>query len=150
MASEIVGQADRGDVHLALLEDLFVGQILGRVWPGDELHPARFHPMANGARLVVGHAQCFVVQGRLAEPFLEYAGGVQQVIGNDRVEHAHAALVEHAHDGSFAPQLLGQCLAQPPLLGRERDYLASGTTWSVLCFSVPFSSHCCRLQTACR
>ena len=54
----------------------------------------------------------FVVQGRLAEPFLEDAGGMQQVVGDDRVEHAHATLVEHAHDRFLAAKLRGQCSRQ--------------------------------------
>ena len=70
--------------------------------------PALFHPAAHRARFVVGDLRRFVIQGRLAEPLLEHAGRVQQVVGNDGVEHAHATFVEHAHDGLFALQLFGQ------------------------------------------
>ena len=38
--------------------------------------------------------------------------GLQQVVGDDGVEHAHAAFVEHAHDRLLAAQLLGQRLAE--------------------------------------
>ena len=55
------------------------------------------------------HVPCFGVadllhRGKergLAEAFLENAGGMEQFIGNNGVEHAHAAFVKHAHDGFF-------------------------------------------------
>ena len=59
----------------------------------------------TAAGFVVADLRRLVVQRRLAEPLLEHAGRVEQVVGNDRVEHAHAAFVEHAHDRLVAAQL---------------------------------------------
>jgi hypothetical protein len=33
---------------------------------------------------------------------------VQQLVGDDGVEHPHAAFIEHPHDGLAAPQIGGQ------------------------------------------
>ena len=41
-------------------------------------------------------------EGGLAQPFLVNAGGMQQFVGNDGIEHAHAPFVENAHDRLFA------------------------------------------------
>ena len=98
VAAEVVGDSHRGDVHFALLENLLVGEIGLVLRAGVELHAAVFDPLADGAGFVVADLRRFVVQRRLAEPLLEHAGRMQQVVGNDRVEHAHAAFVEDAHD----------------------------------------------------
>ncbi len=80
VAAEIVGDAQRGDVHLALQQDLLVGQVFpAGSGPVSKLHAALVHPVADGGRLVVGGLHGFVIQGRLAEPFLEHAGRVQAV-----------------------------------------------------------------------
>ena len=71
---------------------------------------------AHARGLVVADLHRFVIKRRLAEAFLEYARAMQQVVGHDRVEHSHAAFVEHAHDGLLANQLLGELPAK--LLGR--------------------------------
>ena len=51
-----------------------------------------------------GRALHLGIQSRLAEPLLEHARGMQQLVGNDGVVHAHAAFVEHAQDGLVALQ----------------------------------------------
>ena len=72
-AAEIVGDPHGGDVHLALRENLLVGQVGLCVRAGDELHALVFHPLADGPGLVVADLRGFVIQGRLAEPFLVHA-----------------------------------------------------------------------------
>jgi hypothetical protein len=57
-----------------------------------------------------------MVERRLAQALLEDAAGVQGVIGNDGVEHAHASLVEDAKNGLVAPQLGSQPLTEPGTL----------------------------------
>ena len=112
VAAKVVGQPHGGDVHLALQENLLVGEIGIVLRAGVEPHAALFHPLAHRGGFVVADLRRFVIQRRLAEPFLEHAGAMQQVVGHDGVEHAHAAFVEHAHDGFFAEQLFGEPLAQ--------------------------------------
>ena len=114
VAAEVVGDPHGGDVHLALLEDLRVGEIGLVLGAGVEFHAAVFDPLADGGGLGVADLRRFVVEGRLAEPLLEDAGGVEQVVGNDRVEHAHAAFVEDAHDRLVALERGGE------LAGRAR------------------------------
>ncbi len=97
--AEVVGDAEGGDVHFALQLDLLVGQVGGVRRAGDEFHASLFHPLANGGSLRVAHLQRLVVESRLAEPFLEAAGGVQQVVRDNGVEHPHAPFVEDAEDG---------------------------------------------------
>ena len=63
-----------------------------------KLHAALFHPPPHAGGFLVGDLLRFVIQRRLAEPLLEHAGGIEQIVGNDGVEHAHAAFIEHAHD----------------------------------------------------
>ncbi len=53
IASEIVGDAQRGDVHLALQENLVVGQVLGVVRAGVEGHATLLHPAAHFLGLTV-------------------------------------------------------------------------------------------------
>ena len=118
VAAEVVGDAQRGDVHLALLEDLRVGQIGLRVAAGAELHAFAVEPGAHLLRFLGAGGEHFGVERRLAEALLEHAGGMQQFIGDDGVVHAHAAFVEDAHDGLVAPQFGGQ--ARAGFLGARR------------------------------
>ena len=53
-----------------------------------------------------------VVQRGLAEPFFEDTGWIQQVVGNDGIEHSHAPFVEHAHDRLVALKLFSKALTQ--------------------------------------
>ena len=120
VAAEVIRDAHGGDVGFALPEDLRVGQVGGVVRARVELHPVLLEPVVNGARFGVADLRGLVVKRGLAEAFLEHAGRVEQVVGDDGVEHAHATLVEHAHDGLVAPQLGGQRLAE--LAGVAGDF----------------------------
>ena len=119
IASEFIGDPQRGDIHLALLENLIVGEIGFRRGAGEEAQPFPFDPLPYGCRLGVRHVAHLGVQRRLAEPLLEHAGPVQQLIRDDGVEHPHAALVEDPHDGLIAMQVGGKLRAQ--LFRARRD-----------------------------
>ena len=70
----------------------------GSVWCMKEAEAFCLAAERSGG-LVVGDLRGFEIERRLAEPFLEDTGRVQQMIGNDRVEHAHATFVEDAQNG---------------------------------------------------
>jgi hypothetical protein len=121
VAAEIVGDAQRRDVHLALIEDLGVGEIGFGMRSGMEVHALFVQPVAHRARLFVGHFAHGGIQRRLAQALFENSQGHQVLVGNDGVVHAHAPLVEHAHDGLLAAQLAGQFLADGHRLGRQTE-----------------------------
>ena len=98
-AAEVVGDAQRSDVHLALQVDLIVGQMLVGIAAGDEFQAVMLEPAADRAGFVVAGLHRLIIEGRLTEPFLVHAGGIHQMVGHDGVEHSHATFVEHAHDG---------------------------------------------------
>ena len=54
-AAEFIGQADRGDVHLALLQKLVLGQFGGFLSAQLEFHPALAQPVIDRARLRIAH-----------------------------------------------------------------------------------------------
>ena len=62
-----------------------------------KLHARLLDPAEDLLRLGVGHLRGLVIERTLAEPLLEDAGGVEEVVGNDGIEHSHAALVEDTH-----------------------------------------------------
>ena len=99
VTAEIVRNAHGGDVGLALPKHLALGEVGGFVAPEIEGHALLLEPRETFARLVIADLRGLVVKRRLAEAFLEHAGGVEQIVGDDGVEHAHATFVEHAHDG---------------------------------------------------
>ena len=120
VAAEIVGDPHGGDVHLALAENLLVGQVVLLVRAGDELHAALFHPAADRPGLVVADLRGFVIQGRLAQPLLVHAGGLSSSSGM-------MALYMPMQPSSKMPmmafsrgELLGQGLAE--LAPRPRDF----------------------------
>ena len=119
VAAEIVGDAQSGDVHLALIQNLVVGEVGFGIGPGQEVHALGVQPGADTARLLVAHLAHGGVEGGLAQPLLEDAGGMQQFIGDDGVVHAHAAFVENAQDGLVAAQLPRQ--ARAGLFGLRRQ-----------------------------
>ena len=90
---------------------------------GEELHTAFFHPIADGLCLPVAHLRRLPIEGRLAESLFEHTRRMEQFVGDDRVEHSHASLIEHPHDRFFALQLLGQRGAQLAFGTREPDAL---------------------------
>ena len=102
--AKLRSNADRGDVHLALEEHLGKGQLPGLVGSKIESHPLGQQPPVDRAGLAVLHSKHPRVEGGLAQPLLVDACRVEKVIGDDRVEHAHAALVEHSHDDLLPPQ----------------------------------------------
>ena len=77
-----------------------------------EFHARLDQPVIDGARLLVLHRLHLCVQRGLAQPLLEDAGGMQQRIGDDGVEHAHATLVEDAHDELLALELFREFAAR--------------------------------------
>ncbi len=117
--AELCGDADGGDVHLALLEDLVLGEILFLTRAELEGHAAVEEPLVDLAGLVVLHGEHLRVEGRLAEALLEDTGLVDQLVGDDRVVHAHAALVEDTHDLLVVAELLRELGAE--LLGIGGD-----------------------------
>ena len=59
------------------------------------------------------------VERRLAEAFLEAAGGVQKLVGNDGIEHAHAAFIEHAKNGFVPAKSAGELTTGLLVIGRQ-------------------------------
>jgi hypothetical protein len=66
LAAELVGDAQRGDVGLALPEDLFLGEVGVGVGAEVELHALGLEPVVDGAGLGVGDLRGAVVEGGLA------------------------------------------------------------------------------------
>ena len=122
-AAKVVGDAQRRDVHLALFQGLRVGQLGLGIAAGGEVHALAIQPGAHLARFAVAGRQHFRVERRLAEALLEHAGGMQQLIRDDGVVHAHAAFVEDPQNGLVAPQF--GCQAGAGLF-RARRQLAGG------------------------
>ena len=52
-------------------------------------------PFVNGARLFVANLGGAIVERRLREALLVDAGGEKKIIGDNGIEHAHAAFVEY-------------------------------------------------------
>ena len=112
VTAEVVGEAHGGHVGLALPEHLALGEITGFVATKIEHHALLLEPCETFARVVIADLRGLVVKRGLAEAFLEDARGVEQIVGNDRVEHAHATFVEHAHDGLVPLQRGGEGFAK--------------------------------------
>ncbi len=119
VAAEVVRDTHGSDVHLALFENLAIGQVGFLVGAGDELHAPRVEPVAHLLRFLVAHQAHGRHQRRLTESLLVDAGGVEQLVVNDGVVHAHAALVEDAQDGFLALELRGQRFAQLTFRGGQ-------------------------------
>ncbi|MGX1676407.1 hypothetical protein [Streptomyces sp. NPDC055400] len=115
--AEVVGDPQRRDVHLQLFADLPVGQLGGLVGAGGEGHARLLEPGTGCVGLLIRDAQHLRVQGALRQPLLVDAERVEQLVVDDRVVHAHAALVEDADDGLVPAQLLGNGGAQRALRG---------------------------------
>ena len=93
-----VRQPDGGNIHLALLQRLRARQLRLVVGSPLEPQPLVLQPDQDLLGLGIAHLLHRRVKRGLAEPLLEHSGGMQQLIRNDGVEHAHAALVKHAED----------------------------------------------------
>ena len=107
-AAEVVGHRHGRVVHLEALEDLPLRQLRGLVLAEPELHAALLQPLVVAAGGLVRHLAHRGEQHRLRKPLLEEAHRVHEVVGDDRVVHPHAALVEDAHDGLIALELLSE------------------------------------------
>jgi hypothetical protein len=125
VAAELLRHAQRGDVHLALGQDLLAREVHGIVAAEAELHALLHQPLVDALGLCILDLGRGVVERRLAQALLVDARGIEQMIGNDGVEHPHAALVEHPHDGLLTAKLIGQDGPQPPL-GTRHLHLAQG------------------------
>ena len=121
LAAEVIRDAQRCGVHLALKAHLIAGERGSVVLAQIEFHAALHHPPVNRECFTVRNLLRLVIKGALAQPLLEHAAGMQRMIGDDGVEHAHAALVEHAHDGLVLLQVLRQAFAKLLGLGRHFD-----------------------------
>jgi len=110
VAAEVIGEAHGGDIHFALKVDLSVGELGLGIASGVKGHAFALEPVADGLRFGVGDLVGFVEEGGLAEAFFENTAGVEGVIGNDGVEHAHATFVEDAHDGFVSFEGLSEFL----------------------------------------
>ena len=106
IAAEAVGQTQRGDVHPALLQDLGPRQASSLVFAEVERHACFFQPGQNLLGFGFRDLCRLVVKGRLAEPLFKNASRVQQVIGNDGVEHSHAAFIKDTHQHLAAAEVL--------------------------------------------
>ena len=111
-ASELLGDADGGDVHLALLEDLVLGEVVLLAGAELEGHAAVEEPLVDGARLLVLDGEHLGVERGLAEALLEDARLVDELVRDDRVVHAHATLVEDTHDLLVVAELPGKLGAE--------------------------------------
>ena len=69
-------------------------------------------PLINGLRFRLANRPHLGEQRGLAETLFENARAVQQLVRDDRVEHAHAAFVEHAHDGLLLAEAAGGTAAE--------------------------------------
>ena len=115
--AEVVGDAQRGDVHLVLPAQLGGRELRGLVGAEPERHARVLEPRLHLVGLGVGHALHLGPQRGLRQALLVDADPVEELVVEDRVVHAHAALVEHADDGLLGQQLGGQRLAEPGLRG---------------------------------
>src|ERR1019366_7995417 len=73
VAAKFDGDADGSDVHLALVEDLVVGEVCLGVRPGDKPHTLPVEPGTDLACLILADLAHGGVEGGLAEAFLKYA-----------------------------------------------------------------------------
>ena len=91
------------------------------IWRGVDMtdDKAAIQPSVNFGRLVTAYLAHRSEQRRLAQALLEQASQVEQLVRDDRVVHAHAALVEHAHDRLAVAQPPPSRLAKPHLGGRQ-------------------------------
>ena len=86
-------------------------QFRGFIFSQMELHASFDHPIVNRIGFRIRSAQGFGVERRLTQSLLKNAAGVQRVVGDNSIEHAHTPFIEDAHDGFVAPELFGQLFA---------------------------------------
>jgi len=98
IAAEFVRKLQSGDVHLALLMNLLVGELRFVIFAGVEAHAFGIEPPSDSAGFVISDEAHPGDQRGLAEPFLEDTERIQQLIVDDGVVHAHAAFIEDAEN----------------------------------------------------
>ena len=106
-----------------MLDRLGFGEFGFLVLAPAKLQAALEIPVQHATGFGVGDLLHRGVEGRLTEPLLENAGGIEEFVGDDGVEHAHAAFVEHTHDGFAFRELASHASAQFLIGGGERDAL---------------------------
>ena len=89
--------------------------------PVTKVSPRLIQPAANRLRFGVGNRGHGGHQGRLAEPFLVNARGIEQIVLDDGVIHPHAAFIEDAENCFARLQIAGQRRAQLPLRSRAEQ-----------------------------
>ena len=104
-AAELIRQADRRDIHFALLQGLGFGQFCLLILSPLEFHALFEKPSKDFARFGVGDLLHGSEKSGLAEAFFEKTRRVKEFIGNDRIEHSHATFVENAQDRFLLLQL---------------------------------------------
>ena len=110
--AEVVRDAQRRDVHPELAEQLRVGQLGCLLGAGVECHPRPVEPVTHPLRLVRADGGHLGDQGALGQPFLVDTDRVEDLVVEDGVVHAHAALVEDPDDRLVALELGGERAAQ--------------------------------------
>ena len=118
-AAKFIGDAHRSNVHFALLQGLRFGQLRLLMRPPIEGHALLDQPRQNRARLFIRDAQHGRIKGGLAQALFENPRRMQQLIGDDGVEHPHAAFVEHAHDRLAFSKAPGEIGERPAFSSRE-------------------------------
>ena len=99
--------------------------------------PASSSQVADRLRLLVADPPHLGDERALRQALLVDAERVEQLVVEDRVVHAHAALVEDADDRLLVLQLLGERAARARPRGRRRAPARSTSrTWPVSCVSV--------------
>ena len=86
VAAEVVGDADGGEFGLGVGTEVEVDAFV-------------YEPLVYGLRFGVADCAHFGDECGLAEALFIDAGGVEELVVDDGVVHAHAALVEDAEDG---------------------------------------------------
>jgi hypothetical protein len=94
VALKVESHASCGNVHFALAEDLLFGEISVGILSNDELDAFLLIPSSHGLGFCVRHLSHRSQQCRLAQSFFVDANGIQQLIIEEGIVHAHAAFVE--------------------------------------------------------
>ena len=90
-----------------------------------KLHASFYEPAKNIAALAVADSHRFEVERALTEAFLENTCRMQQVVGNDCVEHTHAAFIKDAHQGLALLELASDAFAELQELARQLHFAQS-------------------------
>jgi hypothetical protein len=115
VAAVAVRHAGGSCIHAQLQQDLALGELGLLVVSELEAHAAIGQPGQRRPCLVLGRPHGLGVQRRLGQPLLEDSEPEEQLVGDDRVVHPHAALVEDAHDRPAVAQGRAQLLGEAPV-----------------------------------